>query len=243
MRRNYLIIYIVLTWLVVRSKNINAQNNEPEKELRWAIGINASPDLVSMFNTQNSTSYGGYYGGNYTYKPKLGYTCGININYMFNRLAGLEFGLQYANMGFKSQWVSNFSAIVPAGNIVKEVDKANLNFLYVPIKVNFFIGKGRLRYIGSVGAAFGLNYSEADITTTTYINGQTTRNREVYPSNPLDEFIFAQISSGLVYLANNRFTFRAEPTFRLGVFDVMGGGFGQSGLWSAGILFGGYYHF
>ena len=229
--------------LVLFSLRSSAQKDSAQKELRWSVGVVASPDFDYIFNTQDNFSHTSIY----TNKPKFGYTGGINMNYMFSQFAGLEFGLQYVNMGLITQWTfsngPNTIISIPPNNIVKEVDKSNVNLLYVPIKINFFAGKGRIRYIGSVGAAFGLNYSEADITTTTYLNGQTSRNREVYPSTPLDECIFAQVSSGIVYLAGNRFTFRAEPTFRLQVFDSMGGGFGQSYLWSAGIVFGAYYHF
>ncbi len=187
---------------------------------KWQVGLNISPDIcyrhifategnennftTTLINLRNSTE-----------KPKLSYTGGLGIVYRYNPKLSFQAGLNYANLGYKSE-IAGFIGPVEEDFPLSAKDIDNFHYLEVPAKVNFIFGEDRLQY--SVGAGLSCAYLiENNNTVVFYYADSTTRehNQNQDPYKPFN--LFATFNVGLLYQLSNNWQLKLEPTFRYGL--------------------------
>lgn len=187
---------------------------------KFQVGLNISPDICyrqifategnendftkNLINLRNSSE-----------KPKFSYSGGLSVVYRHNQKLSFQAGLNYANLGYKSE-IAGF--IGPAEEAFPLSAKYIYNFHYLelPTKVNFIFGEDRLQY--SVGAGLSSAYLiEKNNTIVNYFADSTTR-KNIQNQDPYKPFnLFATLNVGLHYQLSNKLQLKFEPTFRYGL--------------------------
>ena len=187
---------------------------------RFQIGVNFSPEVAyrflslslpqSMRNEYNDID-----------APKFGYTTGINFCYNIKSFVGVEIGAQYSNKGFKTK--IDDLVFDPLSSNATNTYKSTLTYHYIdiPVKVNFTVGKKKVRFFTSVGLATNIlikefnAYTITDNSTKQVVEKENSGNTAGVKRVNLSPML----SVGIDYKINNRMNFRAEPTFRVGVLN------------------------
>lgn len=209
-----------LTSLLLALLTFSAIAQAQNSNSKWQIGLNISPDIcyrqifategnennftTTIINLRNSSE-----------KPKLSYSGGLSVVYQYNPKLSFQAGLNYANVGYKSE-IAGF--IGPVEEDFPLSAKYIYNFLYleVPTKVNFIFGENRLQY--TVGAGLSSAYlMETKNTVVSYYADSTIRKhiQNQVPYKPFN--LFATLNVGLLYQLSNKWQLKFEPTFRYGL--------------------------
>ena len=204
------------------------------KDSKFQLGLIFSPNMCGIStNVPNNNLV-----------PKFGYSGGINICYTINSVFGFEFGLQYANKGYRIK-EEDIPAPFFGGNtqdVVKVRAADNYNYLDIPLKLNIMAGKNRLRFIGSVGVITGIFLLASQERKTTYSDGSVKSTRIVSSNylsyNPIG--LSPTVSAGIDYKISAALHLRIEPAFRYGLIKPESTNY-RANLWSAGINIGAYF--
>ncbi len=189
---------------------------------RFQIGINISPDIC--FRSIKNID-GGSLGDmiiklrNETENIKVSYTVGLNACYSIKRFVSLEAGIQYSNKGNETKFLDLvFDQPDPS---LPEKAKMIYSYHYIdiPVKVNFTIGKKKVRFFTSVGVTTNIFIKETQIGVLVY-SDRTERINTSTNTNYNNVNISPTISVGIDYKINNRMNLRVEPTFRYGVLKI-----------------------
>lgn len=204
------------------------------------IGINFSPDGCYRLMEENEfTSKNGFkdlMDKNETFK--LGFTTGVNVYYQFNRMFGLETGVQYANRGFQTKKSDFFLLSVDPLMSVNVRTKYIYKYLDIPLKVNYTYGNGKIKYI----AGFGVINSfilVAQRKTVGYYNDKGSRmGTKEQISESTNPFVLSPtVSFGADYRLNNKINFRIEPNIKFAIMSAHNKLSFNQYLYSAGLNF------
>lgn len=206
------LLFALLTFSAI----VQAQNSTNKLQ----VGLNISPDIcyrnifitegmvsdqtTAVINLRNSAE-----------KPKLSYSGGLSVVYQHNPKLSFQAGLNYANLGYKSE-IAGFIGPVEEDFPLSAKYIYNFHYLEVPTKVNFIFGENRLKY--TVGAGLSSAYlMETKNTVVSYYADSTTRehNQNQDPYKPFN--LFATFNVGLLYQLSNKWQLKFEPTFRYGL--------------------------
>lgn len=188
------------------------------------LGINFSPDICfrTLVNKGDYWSDGTVKARNKTETIKAGYTAGLNLCFHIKKKVDFEFGLQYSNKGYQNTkkfdpFYIQLDPSVP--NEIKFI--SNFNCIDIPVKVNFIIGKNKIRLITSTGVTTNL-FINATRTTFSYYSDHTEKETiEANYERPDNNINFSmRISAGIDYKINERMNLRVEPTFTHGILTL-----------------------
>ena len=132
--------------------------------------------------------------------------------YNINKNIGIETGVQYSNKGTQSK----FHEVLDINSHYKFKNIYNYDFLDVPLKANFTLGKQKVRFFSSIGIV------------ANFLLKATSQNVAIYPERTVSEVIeYASVSTkynkfnispmislGIDYKINDRMNLRVEPTFK-----------------------------
>lgn len=190
---------------------------------RVQIGINVSSDICyrTLKNNDGSSSSDFVIKSNNVNETiKVGYTAGLNVCFNINKIVGIETGIQYSNKGYQTKFQDFISGqpdpILP--NKIKFI--YNFNYIDIPVKANFTIGKKKVRFFTSVGMTTNIFIKETQTSVLVYSdNTERKTNPTNFNYNKVN--ISPTISLGIDYKINGRMNLRIEPTFRYGVLKII----------------------
>jgi hypothetical protein len=213
-----------LTSLLFTLLAIPAFAQEHNVNSKFQVGLNLSPDIcyrqifVNKGNEGNDLLPAVINLRNSSERAKISYSGGLSVVYRQNQRFSFQTGLNYANLGYKSE-IAGF--IGPVDEILPLSAKYiyNLHYLELPTKVNFIFGENRLQY--SVGAGLTSAYlMEKNNTLVSYYGDSTTR-KNIQSQDAYKPFnLFATLNVGLHYQLSNKLQLKFEPTIRYGLLQI-----------------------
>lgn len=200
--------------------NVKLENISNFKRVQ--IGINVSPDICfRTFKNIDGSSFGDFIVNEYNKIEtiKISYSAGLNVCFNIKKFVSLETGIQYSNKGFQTKFID--LGIGPQDPSLPEKLKMIYSYHYIdiPVKVNFTIGKKKVRFFTSVGVTTNIFIKETQIGVLVY-SDRTDRKTSSTNTDYNNVNISPTISVGIDYKMNNRMNLRVEPTFRYGVLKL-----------------------
>ncbi|TAH27720.1 MAG: PorT family protein [Cytophagales bacterium] len=218
---------LTLIILTITAFNLYGQDNPKKNPIsdfrRVQIGINISPDIcfrTVKINDGNSSRGLLINLRNDMETIKVGYTVGLNVCFNIKKFVGLETGIQYSNKGYQTKKM-NYAFVQPEPSLPEQLKLIyNFHYIDIPLKVNFTIGKKKVRFFTSVGLVTNILIKETE-TSLVYYSDHTDKkiNPTYFDYNKVN--ISPTISAGIDYKINNRMNLRVEPTFRYGVLKII----------------------
>jgi hypothetical protein len=192
-------------------------------EQRFQIGVNFSTDICfrSLSSTDGSSINNVIIDQRNDWEiPKFGFTTGLNVMYTLNNHFSLESGVQYSNKGYQTSFLFLHSGQLPP-SVPEQVKYIyNYNYLDIPLRLNYVVGKKKIRFISSVGIATNvfLNYKQTNVLV------YADRTEKVQSTQDYDFKRFnlsPTISAGVDYKINDMMSLRLETIFRYGVLNII----------------------
>lgn len=206
---------------------------------KFQIGLNASPDIAYLaFGRDGIIS-------NRILKnaeaPKLGFTGGLNACYNFSSLLGLEVGLQYSNKGYQLIKLPLNASGNQATDPIHLSVLYNLNYIDIPVKANFTLGSGKVKFFGSAGLVTNVFIQERRTVWQEYTD-RTEKAKYITPKGYEHKSLYlsAMASAGISWQLSDNFSLRIEPTYRLRIPPTGYSVTGKTYLINAGLNFGFY---
>ena len=244
----------ILFFLVFVSGSLFAQNDEAKvapSYNKMMIGVSFSPDYAYRTLSSDGTSVFSNYiieSRNKRETAKLGYTFGLNFNYNFSRKFGLITGVLYSNKGYQTESIGNltfgdqihsrrgFVILDPNDPAIPNSFKSVYNHYYldVPLKAIYRMGKGKIRFISSVGIITHILMKSTVKTISEYQNGEKEKSTRVAYDNYKKINLSPTISLGVEKQFNNQSLIRVEPTFNYGLLDIIDTPV-RAKLWNVGL--------
>ncbi len=217
------------------------------------LGVTISPDIcyrtlandgsssiaTSIMNSRNEGE-----------SPKLSYSTGVSICFNLTNHWDVETGLQYSNKGFK-RLISDltfgdmidprYGFVYTQGSVPYEIILIdNFNYLDIPIRAIFSVGKGKVRFIASVGFTTNILISATSTTIRKYESEDKERStqKQIHDYNTIN--ISPTAGIGIDWQLSNKLNLRVEPTFRYGLLKIIDTQI-TAYLWSGGVNFTCYY--
>lgn len=215
------LIFLTINAISTFGQTANETMSSDYKKVQF--GINISPDICFRTLKNNDTDPSNDFvlderNKNETFK--LGYTGGLNVCYNFNKNIGLEAGIQYSNRGYQS----NFLDIINGQSEPHMPNKMkfiyNYYYLDIPLKINYSVGKKKVRFFASLG--FSTNILMTANESDLFIYSDHALKKTFTSNYDYSKLNLTPIGSvGIDYKINNRMNLRVEPTFRYGVFKII----------------------
>ncbi len=215
-----------------------------KKTKRFFVGVNFSADYGKA-----SIKPGDLWVENSHSSMKFGYTGGLNICYFVTKYFNIDLGFQYSKKNFDAGLVrlAVEEDLRRGGvfyNLANGTSYFNYQFLDIPVKVNFTIGKKKTHLLIGLGLTTNLllhatssfsGYDQFNPNTIIVVNSSSTTNNY----NRVN--LSPTISCGLQYKVNEKIFFRIEPTFRYGLFKMTESPVEQYHFWNAGLNLSWYF--
>ena len=193
-----------------------------ESPKHWYIGVSVMPGVdyrLYVENTRTRNSQIVHNAFNSIERPKAGAIGGVVVCYNFNKLVGLQWGVQYSNFGFQSKWLDTSNTYFIGGTgTIRTKYTYNFHYIGVPVKVNFKAGKGPVRFIGTLGLDIDFLVKASVTNRFEYIDGHSTKEtQKVTDLRPVG--VAPNVGAGIEYGFNNKHVLRVQPTFTCNVFN------------------------
>jgi len=171
---------------------------------------------------------------------KFGYHAGLGLCINASENFGMEIGVVYSNRGYETKLMNYIYTVPQPGAPIQGRSIYNYNFIDVPIKGNFFVGKGKVRFYGSIGVTTNVLISQNETFVKKYDDGRT--EREVFQTNNnFEKVIFsASVAAGIDIKFNKYLNLRLAPNFSHSIGRFQEGPLSMY-LWTAGFGANFYY--
>ncbi len=145
----------------------------------------------------------------------------------------IESGIQYSNKGYRS---SNIDVTNPTNAEIfgKANINSNFNYIDIPLKINYFLGKNKIRFISSLGLTSNILVNQVDKSSITYFDGKKENHKDISIYNYKHFNLSPMVSFGIDYAISQRTNLRIEPTFRYGVMKIIDAPI-TGYLWNGGV--------
>lgn len=221
-----------------------------EREKKWQIGINFSPDYCyRMLKNNNGGTMADFVIATREEleTPRWGYTAGLNFGYNFSKHFAIETGIQLSSKGeatdvhkvtlrFGDRIDDQYGFIPPSGKQITELKSSYSSYIYseIPVRAIFLLGAKKIRFVTSLGITTNIFIvaksksivKMSDGSTATYGHDMTTKFKTINLS--------PMASIGIDYKISNRINLRAEPTYRYGILKITDTPV-TAYLWNAGL--------
>lgn len=213
----------------------DAKKNNPGKNI--TVGFSFSPDYSyrTLKNNDGSSSSEMIIDQrNDIEKGKLGFTTGLNLNIKVSKNLAIQTGIFYSDKGYRNpKQALSFSSPSPT-EPTHVSTRYNLNYLDIPLKLNFISGRGKVTLIVGAGLAVNLFLNASTNVTYFYDDGRE-ENRKQSSSVAYNKFNLSSLASvGFEYRLKDHISLRAEPTFRYGLSKTVDQPIAEQ-LWSVGL--------
>lgn len=171
---------------------------------------------------------------------KFGYHAGIGFCINASEHFGMETGIIYTNRGYETK-LMDYIYITPDPALpTKGRSIYNYNFIDIPLKGNFYLGKGKVRFYGSVGLSANILITENETFVKKYEDGRT--EYEVFKtSGGFEPVVFsALLEAGIDVKFNKHLNLRVAPNFSHTLGRFADGPISEY-LWNTGLSASFYY--
>lgn len=187
------------------------------------IGFNFSPNIsyrTLKNNDGSSISESILKNRNSREMIKFGYSAGVNVCFHIKKFVGIETGIQYDNMGYKTEKFDVFQiGIERQPEQVKII--YNYNYLTIPLKANFMVGKKNVRFFSSVGVNTHFLITDKQKAILYYADNQTEKQSSTSNNDFNKINVSPIVSLGIDYKINDRMNLRIAPSFSYGVIKTI----------------------
>jgi hypothetical protein len=214
---------------------------QSESNSRFGIGMNFSSDIgYRNLKNEDGSSMNAYI-INYreeTEIPKFGFSIGMNVCYELNKHFALESGMRYSNKGYQTKYIQ-FPTFQMPQPILQEVKFVfHYNYMDIPLRLNYTLGDGKIRFLGSFGMTTNVFLSHKQHTVKVY-SDRTEREIADVSHDFKRITISPTISTGLEYSLNEAMNFRVELIFMYGMTRIIDASV-TAYLYNAGLNIGYY---
>lgn len=209
----------IIVGIVCMISMITKAQETTETFNKFQLGVSFSPDYNRIIELT----------GQNVSESKIGYTTGINTIYNLNKNFGVELGVQYANKGLKisTQLFKTNSYLIN-----------NINFIDIPLKLNYTIGKNKLKFLSSLGVTTNLYLNNVVKLYDVDNNYTTTKIR----SKTINSICLSYyLSLGIGYTISSKTIIKIEPTFRYSIFSQEKNEINNIKILNPGLNIGYYY--
>lgn len=188
----------------------------PKKYSTFQVGLIGSVDMCfrSLENKQREQSIDELIRfRNETETYKFGYHAGIGLAVNATEHFGMELGVIYSNKGWETV-LMNYIYPTPSPTLPEKGRSIyNCNFIDIPLTANFYGGKGKIRFFGSVGIVTNVLIGQNETFVDKYADGRTEYS--VYDTNyPFEKVVFSgTVSAGIDWRFNKFISLRIAPNF------------------------------
>lgn len=214
-----------------------------QESKKLLIGVNFSPDIsyrtldgssdiaISLIKSRDSQE-----------KPDFGFTTGINFQYHISSLIGLELGAQYSTKRYVNKNNEQFIVgVLGDPSIPTKVEYFyRYNYIDVPVRVLFKIGKSKFKFIPSAGLAMNFFLDTSSKFEAKMPDGSTTTKKFDHGTTFNSMNLSSLISVGINYEINEKFDLSIEPTLRAGILPIADAPVKER-FWNAGLNLSFYY--
>jgi hypothetical protein len=175
--------------------------------------------------------------------PMFGFSAGLGLNYKLNSKIGLETGAYYTIRGEQTKkteltWVSPDPAFP---------DKSRTKFKYTiiefPLKINYYLKKGKLSYAVSLGISANVFSEKNSKVILEYGDGHKTKAVSNVNIGYRKFNSAILIGVELNYQLIERVAFRFNPVYRQNITSILIDGKSKEYPYSIGVAVGVYYTF
>lgn len=215
------------------------------------FGMAVSPDVSYRILLENKpTTWGIIEDRNQHESSIVGLTAGLSYIYNFNRFWGLETGVYYSLKGY--QRIENdlftYDDYDPNVDIFVNTKTARFSYQFhyidVPVKANFTIGTGRVKFVSSLGVVGGLLVTPRQVTRINYEDGGKHVSSSIPDIKPdFNRFsIAAMVSVGMDFRFTDQINIKIEPVGRVAITPVVNSSYSISErLYNIGLNVGVYW--
>lgn len=229
---------------------ISGQEDKPKSERKFMMGLHCSPGISYRYLTSNGEMLPNdiMASRNEAEIIKFGYNAGLSGIFQFNRILGLEFGIQYSNLGYNSRKIylhSGNSSDGSSPNATHYDYKYVYHYVGVPLMLNTLLGKGKMRFLLSAGIVTNVLLEGSGRANVYYEDGSVTKHKWNFVNNQsttdYNRINFMPVVNiGVNYDINEKLLIRIAPTFSYGVRSVANTPISEY-LWHCGINAGCYF--
>lgn len=207
---------------------------------RFTLGIHVSPDYcyrTVKAVTASSVTLNVVEARNKNEIPMLGYTAGADFSYFIKKQFAISLGVNFSRKGYinESLYLTDQN-----GNIIGNgYFKYNYNYIELPLKVNFILGKKKVRFL--LGAAATSSFLLYQQTNSKYEYNDGTKviskGKPNYIYNPFNLFLTGSIGADISL--GKKMGIKIEPKYSYGLFHTIDAPITEY-LWNAGLNIGCY---
>lgn len=234
---------------ILLSTIICGQENKLKSDSKLMIGLHCSPGISYRYLTSNGEMIPNSIIASRDEQEivKFGYSAGFSGIFQFNRMLGLEFGMQYSNLGYQSRKIVFFSG-TGATNMSAVMTHFDFKYTYhymgIPLMLNTLFGKGKVRFLLSAGVVTNVLVGGTLTSRLHYLDGSVDKNRSNFvKDDPITEYnrinFMPVVNIGVNYDINEKLLVRIAPTFSYGVRSVANTPISEY-LWNCGVNAGCY---
>ncbi len=171
---------------------------------------------------------------------KFGYSAGIGFCMNVSQHFGMEVGVLYSNKGYETKLTDYIYAVPEPGMPTQGRSIYNYNFIDVPLKANFFAGKGKVKFYTSFGIITNVLVNQNETFVKKYEDGRT--EYDVFTTNyPYEKVVFsATLAAGIDCKFSKSLHLRISPHFSHTIGRFWNGPI-SGYLWNTGISADFYY--
>jgi len=223
---------------ILVSAVVFGQTAEPVSSSKVSIGISFSPDYCyRSLHPKSSYQFGTEFRDTMEV-AKLGYTTGLSLLYKPWDRISFETGLYFSDKGYKTKVIDLYD-INPPTHLAVNRAKTIYHYYYldIPIKLNYYLLKGKVDLFVSAGVSANIYLSSRAI----FKLEDPEETQTTSSSGDLSQLNMAVlIGGGVDYEISNRLNLRIEPIFRHAITPVVDAPIKEY-QYSIGTNFGLYY--
>ncbi len=229
----------IITFLVIVLPFVTSGQTDTIKRKKIELGISFSPDyayrtLKADADSKAITDY-----RDTAEVAKFGYTTGINAAFKLNKKWNVEAGVLFSDNGQRIKKYSLES--VPYGQqAVTYAYNFHYYYLNIPVKADYFIVTGKLKFYVTAGVSANIFLSENITAINGYGNSESKKTTKVDPG-------FSRVNLGMLagcgirYPIGKRTDLLVEPIYRRSLTSIIDAPV-KGYLYSAGLNIGIYYN-
>lgn len=208
---------------------------------RWQVGLSFSPDLTYRMLTGEPQWL--VDARNESEDPIFGYTTGCNIAFNTSSHFGIALGVHFSEKGYGTRvtYTDNNANVVGEGRL-----RAVFDYVEIPLKANFTLGDGKLRWTASAGIINGILIDARQVSTYD-ITGDSSGKSSVNTTSDYKQYNFsAMVGTGIDWQLGPNMHLKVEPTIRYGLSQIVNHETVATSmdisLWNAGVNTGLYFN-
>lgn len=207
-----------------------------------AVGISLAPEcsfrrIEMVYQTIYTLS-------DYEYRirsevPSFSYTAGASLTYFIKKHLSVSMGVNFSQKGFSTERIEVITVDYPEGGLGKVKIRYNYNYIEIPVKAQYLVGKKKARLVMECGLSPAFLLYKQAIKRYEYYNGEKRREKDKpnYINNTFN--LFLNIGAGADIVLRENLSLRILPSFNYGLMRT-GTVRITEHLWNSGLTVSGF---